>query len=741
MGFYNWIIGNTAVTTEETKSLLHANRPFRGTTDTHLKRKRNICLRVTDSLFQFIFRTPAVDDEEMTTMILPRTDRFKMGEKGIEDSGATTISISTKDIFPRKRAYFTGEVLDTLKRYEENYIEGNDFIEVDTDAHVKERYWQGAFKHIFDTHRPLQGWEFSIFVLACIVATGAVSPSKAFGDRTIDSILRRNDDSPPPTNAQEAVEWIVALSNICTQFSLTTKSFIHVLSRWSRTRGTVNHEYIAELSPAERRILMSVIMTGFASAKMVFDTWNKHYVAPLFASLTLSALTWTSSVAVNLNFTYDRLLTFHDDRFDLAIIRMLTLNMVHVDTLSRDAENTRELIAYLGRGSWYRQLHRVNNTSRGDGSAEQLYKMLGQAESVLRQLILLTPAPTDKDLKLFTKTSLWLMISLEITMCTLLGLIASGMNLKAGLGVPSFITHGYLPNVGVEEYFEKFHEQTFLTTFSLFLGGIVFGLSSFFVNTIINTRACQDLYSSAREALPDFINSGFDNYSRNEQALIFTILLLAGGYTGAKTGQTLYYPLIETPPGPIILAGVTFVVCLGLGIMAMKATAAYGRDRKDNWLLARAISSRSPLITFYDAQTSENRQTLRRLMLNNYSLAMDAFYKYINETRKEIKGNKLVSPELHRLLEEKFGENASVTTTTVSVSPYTLWQRASEGNRGYLRSLFNSPASPPLSPLPLSRQLSTPTSSLSSVIDVPDGGYVSGGTHSPIRGRSPRRPS
>jgi hypothetical protein len=732
MGIYNWFFGSTATSAGESKPLLHANRPFRGTTATHLKRPRNICLRISDSIVQFISGTPAVEDTEMTIMILPRSDRFKAGDKGLEDSGATTISVSTKDLFPRKRAYFTSDILGDLKKHEQKFIEGNDFIDVDTDAALKERYWQGAFKHIFDTHRPLQGWEFSIFVLACIVATGAVSPSKLFGDRTIDSILGRDKNSPPPSNAQEAVECVVALSNICTQFSLTTKSFIHVLSRWSRTRGTVNHEFIANLSPAERRILMGVTMTGFASAKMVFDAWDKHYVAPLFASLFLSGLTWTSSVAVNLNFTYDRLMTFHDDRFDLAIIRMLALNMLHVETMSKDADNTHKLISYFGQGSWYRQLHRVNNFSSGD----QLFTMLGQAESTLRQLMLLTPAPTEEEFKIFIKSSFWLMITLEATICTLLGLIASGMNLKAGLGVPAFISAGHLPNVGVEEYFAEFEKQTLLTTISLLLGGIVFGLSSFFVNTIINTRACQDLYNSAREALPDFINSGFDNYSRNERTLIFTILLLSGGYTGAKTGQTLYYPLIETAPGPQILAGVTFVVCLGLGIMAMKATAAYARDRKDNWLLAGAISARSPLEDYYYQQTWSNQQTLRRLLLNNYSLSMDAFYKYVNETKKEIQGNQLVSRQLHQELEEKFGENATVTATSISISPHSLWENASLGNRGYLRRLLNSPASPPLSPLPLSRQQSNQATSLSSIIDIPEG-YVSGSTHSPS-GRSPR---
>jgi hypothetical protein len=774
MTIFSRFFGYGSVTEEEVQSLLNKEeplteaerrkvfeqtrlykyRPSRETTAS-LTRPRNICLRILDRITPSFLRSAEVEDEEQEMMEVARGTRFTINDEGeLIDNGAIEIAMPRRDNFPRRQNRFTVFLTEGMKA--ENYNQAGDFKEIIETAEAKERYWQGAIKHVFDTHRSLQGWEYTILVLACIVATGAVSTSKAFGDRFIEAV----EGIPPnsnlnPTAAEELVEVIVALSNICTQFSLTTKNFIQVLCRLSRTQNAKAHEYINQLSITEKLLLASVITTGFASDRMTFTTWQDKYHARALVDWIFGALSWTSSVAVNMNFTYDRLLTFHSSRFDLAIARLLNLNQFYVNTLANDDEDPDVFIEFLSTGTWYRQLNHVNGFYSMSAQA--------QAESIIRQLMLLTPIATEEQKKRLTKTSLYSSLSVNIVICTLLGLTASTMNLAAGLGVPHFLNKTY-PEVGFFNYIENLDQQTLLTTESLFLGLFVFGLTSYFVNTIINTRSCQDLSTSVSISLPDFLNYGFTNYSRSEKAILSSMTLLALGYAIAKGGQTLIFSLVETPPAPIVIAGVTFIVCLGLGIMAMKAIAADMRNRKDKWLLMEALRSPSLVDFYYHSPVGvKHQQSVRRLLESNYNLAIHAFYSYINQTKTEIKGHQLLSPELYKELEEKFGQHASTTPTRASTalrvyasprsgrstpstegdsprrgsySPFfsfstppilTLEETASVSNRGYSGRFLNRPHSPSLKIIPLARQQSNPTTSLGSVID----GAELNGTHSP----------
>ncbi|MES2217768.1 MAG: hypothetical protein V4501_05105 [Pseudomonadota bacterium] len=542
----------------------------------------------------------------------------------------------------------------------EDFKPGDTKVKIDHNPELTpmERFDQNVLKQAFDNGRPLEGKEYWIPAAAFLAVVGACSTSKDFGDRFIEGLQEKVFGIKPPESGEamdtdvsyyayaiDGVEIIVGVANLCTQASLTAKSFIHVQCRLSRMVSTPNHEYMQELSLSEKLVLTGVTLTGFASAKMVFDSMSKKYKLPGTASYTLSTFSFFSSFFVNENFTYDRLLAMHQVRNDLAIIRLLTKAKDEVNKLANNSENPDAFIERLGTGTWFRQLI-LRNTAHSTPE---------QNQDTILQLLQITETTAGSNL--FDPAKDWAWLNTDNVLSVMLGILASAMNAKAGLQVPNFITGGYLPEINVNEFFTHFLEQSWEVYGTFLFGMMCFGLTSGAVNSIINSRSCHELITTIKKFLPIFLVSGFSSISSHEQMILAAIIFLSTGYAIGKAGAMLKYALIEVAPIPISMAIATVPVFEGLGVMSMTGATAAGRNAKDWKLFDDAIAAPS-LLHFYHHLPFDDQMTLRRLLLTRFTLAIDGMYAYYNQTKPHVNGEHLFNPTLLQALEEKFGVNA-----------------------------------------------------------------------------------
>jgi hypothetical protein len=574
---------------------------------------------------------------------------------------------------------------DSARNLRHSFHRGSNRMDLNHQESLKERNAQIALKQALDNVRPLQGSEMLIVLAAGIVALGACSTSKAFGDRFIEGVEQFSGSQFPSEIAKVIVEWTVAVANLATQFSLTTKSFIHVVSRVLRAMELPKHEFLRTLTAAEKVIMTLVTLTAFSSAKMVFDTTSdkEKYDIDLWICILLSGLSYTSSLAVNTNFTYDLLMNLRPERNDLAIIRLLKQTKWEVNKLAEDSDQPELFINRMANGTWFHQLGHVN---AGLTPQEQL-------EDIIRQLIQLSDKPLRHDLFVANSRKAWIN-SYTVSSATLGG-IGSAANGKAGLDVPQFVSLYYLPKARFTNL------QDWSDYISLGLGSI-FMLTSLGVNTIINGRSCLNLEKNLVFLWGEIRDVGLANYDTRLRIIFGSIFLLSLGYAIGKAGSTLKYALFEGQEAPTdVIALVTLFVCLGLGILSMQGAVSSALNRYDWGLMDEALAA-ADLTDFYknlspvnvdisdslplqdialqpigpngfhqeDAEEKKSEDTefaeeptpaqwkLRRLLFENFNLAIDALIAHFNQIHPDVKDADLFSAETNKKLQLKFGLQA-----------------------------------------------------------------------------------
>ena len=639
-----------------------------------------------------------LDDEKAVRSDSDGNMEISSPSSATSPSSTHFIEISTDHHANRRRKHRQHRLPDTLLTRSDSALNlthtfhrGHDQIELSPHESPQERNAQIALKQALDNARPLRNSELLIVLAAGIVALGACSTSKAFGDRFIEGVEEFTGSPIPSATAKIIVEYFVGWANLTTQFSLTTTSFIQVASSFLRVRNIPKHEFIQILTATEKTILFLVTLTAFSSAKMVFDTTSdvNKLNLNLWLCIVLSGLSYLSSLAVNTNFTYDRLMSLRPERNDLAIIRLLKQTKYELDMLALNS-NHQLFINRIANGTWFHQLRHLNT---GLTPKEQL-------EDIIEQLIKLS----DMEIQygLFVAKSYKDLVNAFVISSVSLGGIGSAVNAKAGLDVPQFVSFKYLPVAHFTDL------KTWKDQLSLGLG-LIFGSTAWTVNTIINGRSCYNLERSMVSLWREVNAFGLANYNNKMCGIFLTIFLLSLGYAIGKAGSTLKYALFEGEEVPTdVIALVTLFVCLGLGIYSMQAAVGKAINRYDWSLMDNALAERD-LLEYYKTlnpahveiseelslhdeiptlpinqnghphneakeevdpalleDPTEMQWTLRKLLYSNSNLAIDALIAHFNQIRPNIKDADLFSPRIVKMLEDKFGRGTLRQTSRIN---------------------------------------------------------------------------
>jgi hypothetical protein len=637
----NWLMRNNRTSSSnETTRLLESQ---------HAPVKQNYLQATIDFFtpYSLQLKSPAADEVQLAQMAeIQELRSQRQSNNPYNNSSSKTKTKKKRKHRPRQQTLKTPDFMSAELNWELlHFNKGLDYVNPRKDATEDELHAEIELKQILDSVRPLQGAELLIVISACIVALGACSTSKDFADHFIEGMEDATGTTIPIPYAvaKKMIEVVIALGNFGTQFSLTTKSFIHVVCRVRRAYSLPNHKFIRALSNTEMAILGGVFLTGFASAKMVFDSWGD---TDFTLAVVLASLSFTSSTVVNLNFAYDRLLASRPIRNDLAIIRLLTVVKIDVVRLANDADNPHLFIEKLSKGTWLRQLNYRNTYYK---TAKQ------QRESTIRQLIDLTETTADSELFDPREESL---MTLENIVSASLGFIASTMNIKAGLQVLNFLTLGELPTIDFEQLLFDVGTMSTETLLTAINGLLLFGATSGAINTIINTRACYELINKVKKFYPTFMASGFETISRHDKFILGCIAIPAAFYAIGKAGSMLKYALIKKAIISRSMAFLTLPVFLGLAVMSMTGIAASARDRWEYPVLKKALDADS-LLHHYNSLDYEDQMVLRRLLLNNFVLSIDAMYSTYNQSPADVTDKDFFSEELFELLEKKFGVDAT----------------------------------------------------------------------------------
>jgi hypothetical protein len=585
------------------------------------------------------------------------------------------------------------------------FINGHDYVTVNATASPRQRFAQLLMARWLNSIRPLHGYEYVIVAAAVLVAIGASSTFKDFGDRFVEGIEEIIGSKISSEALQDVIEWGIGIANLMTQSCLTATTFIHVVSLYIRGRSLPSHEYMKQLTRTEKFLLSMIAFTGFASFKMVVDTLYTKYKWPIGIGLTAGLLSYTSSTAINTNFGLNLMYTLKGDNNKLPAIRMLKQAKKEFEQAAAATENSDEFIHRLAKNNLLKQINRMNTLNTEDDQVEKIFTTLAD----------------DTTSAIFLEASInrfnWILI-LSIT----LGILASFVNVKAGLQVPNFVTFGWLPpEDNLPAFFANVSEADILSWISVILGIFVFGTPAGVINSTINSVSSENLIRTTKGFIPEFRKFGFRKFNRFERIAAGVGLVGCSGYAIGKAGASIKYPLINITPIPEISALVSLVVFLGLGMLSVKTFVMRARNRAQAQLLADALNAadttvRGKLVTgiwsFYCSLSPEQQMTFRRLALNNIVTVIDSQISTLNMMKP---GSEIFSDKLQEKLDNKFGDAANEVpelTTVIIEPPITSTDQ-----------LVATPASSSITGSPVSpaRTLGTPSPTTRPVIYSNDG--------------------
>ena len=616
---------------------------------------RNILVRYSSRLYKSVFGDPASAppanmpmDERYHVLHDRKEKKSGPAQRRPANTSGILQSFDTRTQLRRLPADRENHNVATVRIHGEGnrlFSPGPNLIKV-TSEDPSTRYKELLLARIFNGNRRLGGWEYTIVLIAFWVAMGASSTFKDFGDHFVDSVEKMFGTISSEL-MQGFLEWFIGLDNWVTQSCLTATTFIHIVSLWTRSLGVPNHEYLKNLSRKEKAALSVVLLTGFSSCKMAYDTLYGKYHWPIIIGISAGALSYTSSSIINLNFFRGMIYDIKGDNNKNASVRLAKRAKAEMQKLANSTESPEEFIFRLADDHFAKKLNNLNLLTSPDEQMESIMENLADTTVPIADVVVL--GGFDR--------SFYIIISISI----LLGLLASFVNMKAALQVPNFLTVGLLPLIDPFAFFDDLDDKNALDWLSLVLGFFVFGIPSLLVNTIINTRSCENLINTGKVFLPALWRHGLKPYSTSERAMMGTGLIGAGGYSIGKAGSMIVYALITYWLFPEIFAGISLFVFFGLGILSVKTFMTRTRNRWSDHLIHRAFMENdrvedgeiiSGLWNYYRNLSAEDQMTLRRLLLNNVINTLDTIIATLNVT---IDNSPIWSDPLNQKIESKFG--------------------------------------------------------------------------------------
>jgi hypothetical protein len=589
----------------------------------------------------------------------------------------------------------------------------------------KEHLAYHVFRTLSDDLKPLSGWEYAIVIPAILFALGACATSKDFGDKFVEGLESLFENFKLSADATKTgVAWGIAAANVCAQFSLSTNSVITVLTRLLRSRQRSNdaqtdqaladanetaNKYDRPLTNKEKCFLVAVPFSAFATYKMGFDTLTAKYGQAPGIGHGVGALRYGSASLINFNFTYDQIYRWRGDE-ELPLINLLKSSKKRLINLADNASHPLAFIHALNENGLLKQLNgRNTNPVENNTHKKQLEALVDELFAKLPELEQAGAPNGPSASSRCTKGDMVQWISL------ILGGLVSLTNFKAGTKVPELF--GLTVAKDLVEFFTHLAADWSLGIAAL---GFVFGVPSWFVNLIINARSCMNFANGIALLIKDINANGTDalkKYWSADGALVGLLMITSMGYGAGNGGSGYKYPPLNMVPIPIINLLLSSVVFTALGNLSQQGAAAKARDKKDDHLLQSALNAEN-LEEFYLDLSPADQKTLRRLLVNNVTLAFDSQISTYNKLQGDaVEG--MLSEELQANLERRFGNDLTEvvvqvpadgnvpqpepTLTTITIDPMLTREQ-----RSALTSTRVDSMQPQTTTLPPSRVTNTP---------------------------------
>jgi hypothetical protein len=504
-------------------------------------------------------------------------------------------------------------------------------------ATEKEALAYYVLRRSYDSTKSLSGNERFLAVIAGIVAAATASSSKEFGDEFMQGFQKLTGIN------SSGSEWGIAIPSVFAQFSLSANSCMIVLTKLMRNLQRPANEaadkYEKKLTKKEIAMLAAIPFGSLAAYKIGFDA-SEHYGWPSAINHGLGSMRFFAMVGVNNNYASDQLKKWQRNNYNLPIVCALDATQKHLVALAK-ADDPTPFLAALNESGLLKNLDHLGDTA--DAKHHQHLELLvAGLLKVAPQNILSTPNQ---------KSNFVAYLSL------VLGILTTLTKFKAG----SMATNpfGLQAPKDLVEFFKNIHGASNQLIAAAAIGGILFGIPAWFLNTIINAKSCMLLIDDATAFAADIRQQGWSAYfqkiSRVDGMFLGLISLMGAGYGLGYGGAGYKYSPVDIDPVPILNMAFSGIGYTAVGIASMKKFVAGLRNGWDRSVLDDALNS-DDLLTHYHVmqQDPDKQKTLIRVLRDYVNHALEAQLDSFNKL-DEVAVNSLFSPSLQQKLNEKFG--------------------------------------------------------------------------------------
>jgi hypothetical protein len=443
------------------------------------------------------------------------------------------------------------------------------------------------FQQIHSRTAPLAWYENWVLPVAGFAAVSSSVSGAVFAKTFMKNVLEISNDG---------ANWAVVPPSILPGSMLSFNSNLRVWNRVSRFIGRLSIEDIKENWTS----IFPLLVTGasaIVAAKIQMDAF-KNVLSPSL-SYTIAVGSGLSALGTNGLFAMQQIQNMRGYK-DKPTIQLLQAIKKNLDQFSK--KDPAGYIHYLSKGL-LKNLTTTNNPEPEKQVNDILKAYIERLQTSRLSIDDQSSAGCCCTGSCVCKYSKKLLVSTP-------GLIASVMNIRAGLTIPELwgaVTLAGALSIGT---------------------GIAFGGSSFLVNAAINMIACANLGNMLYDIYQQGIANYFKTFTWKDWLTLVPKLYLSLGYGIAQGGRAWVYPFPSSSMG-YIQAPISALVFTALASMSIRDFLTNVANRWHRQLLDKAIKA-DDLDNYYDGLDETQKAKLIELLNSFLTVALEVQLDYFN---------------------------------------------------------------------------------------------------------------